>query len=185
MRFVLLRTRLLTRTLGPIPALGLVAWLVLVALGGPATAAASDLQTAGSLCIGLLPIAVAVATILPYPGSGPTYLPASTSLIVFSAHAILGGVCCWLLSLCTRDVAAQAPALMAAGMVFFPPVAIMASLTHLQSRWVSVSATVFAFTMQCILFAPSLQWEASSWLALLLECLAAALLIAALRPGEV
>jgi hypothetical protein len=71
---------------------------------------------------------------------------------------------------------------MAAGMVFFPPVAMIASLAHLRSRWVMVTATVIAFTMQWILFAPSLQWDASPWLALLLESSAVALLIAAIRP---
>lgn len=184
MRFVLLRTRLLTRTLGPIPAISLVAWLVLVALGGPATAAASDLQTAGSLCIGLIPIAVATATVLPYSGRQSLYLPAVASLMVFSTHALLGGLCCWVLSLCTHDIAAQTPALIAAGVVLFPPIALTASLAHLPNRWVYAGATVLAFTMQCILFTPSLLWEASPWLALLLETLAAALLIAALRPGK-
>ena len=185
MRFVLLRTKLLIRTLGPFPAVALVAWLVLVALGGPASATASDLQTAGSLCVGLLPIAMATATVTPYVAQGSSYLVALSSLMVFSAHALLGGACCWLLSLCTHDIAAQAGGLFAAGMVFFPPIAIVASLPRLRSRWVMVPATVFLFSMQWILFAPSLQWDCSPWLALLLESIAVVLLIAALRPREV
>ncbi len=48
-----------------------------------------------------------------------------------------------------------------------------------------VPATVFVFSMQWVLFAPSLQWDCSPWLALLLESIAVVLLIAALRTREV
>ena len=177
MRFVELRTRLVLRTIGPLPAIALAAWLMLVVLGGPANATASDLKTAGSLSIGLLPIAIVVATVSPYSAHAAMYLSAIAALTVFLAHAALGMVICWLLSLFTWDANAHALPLLAAALLFCPPITLVCGLIHAGCRRGKLFAALLAFPLQWLLFAPSMDWHLGDWLTLLLELACASILI--------
>jgi hypothetical protein len=97
--------------------------------------------------------------------------------MVFLAHAILGMTLCWLLSLATWDATAHALPLLAAALLFCPPIALVCGLIHAGCRRGQLFAALLAFPLQWLLFATTLDWHLGEWLTLLLELACAFILI--------